>query len=112
MVSSISSTKLELKETHNILNKMGETLTNTIRWSIASTAINSVTGSIQKAWSFTKSLDSSLNDIMIVTGKSSEEMDKFAVKANKAAKALGANTKAYADAALIYYQQGLSDTEA
>lgn len=112
MVSAISSTKLELKETHNILDKMGETLTNTIRWSIASTAINSVTGSIQKAWGFTKSLDSSLNDIMIVTGKNAEEMDKFAVKANNAAKSLGANTKAYTDAALIYYQQGLGDTEA
>jgi hypothetical protein len=46
MVSAISSTKIELKETHSILDKMGDTLMNTIRWSIASTAINSVTGSI------------------------------------------------------------------
>jgi hypothetical protein len=41
---------------------------------------------------------------MIVTGKSADEMDRFAVKANKAAKELGASTKAYSDAALIYYQ--------
>jgi hypothetical protein len=83
---------------------MGETLSNTIRWSIASTAINSVTRSIQQAWSFTKQLDTSLNDIMIVTGKSADEMDRFASRANKAAKELGASTKAYSDAALIYYQ--------
>jgi hypothetical protein len=42
---------------------MGETLTNTVRWSIASTALNSFTEQIQKAWSFTKQLDASLNDI-------------------------------------------------
>jgi hypothetical protein len=41
---------------------------------------------------------------MIVTGKSAEEMDKFAAKANNAAKSLGSTTKAYSDAALIYYQ--------
>lgn len=111
MISTISSTKIELKETHNILDKMSSTLSNTIRWSIASSAINSVTGSIQKAWSFTKQLDSSLNDIMIVTGKSADEMDKFAIKANNAAKALGSTTKSYTDAALIYYQQGLSDED-
>jgi hypothetical protein len=38
-------------------------------------------------------------------------MDKFAIRANKAAKELGASTKSYTDASLIYYQQGLSDQE-
>jgi hypothetical protein len=38
-------------------------------------------------------------------------MDKFAVRATKAAQALGATTKAYSDAALIYYQQGLSEQD-
>jgi TP901 family phage tail tape measure protein len=38
-------------------------------------------------------------------------MERFAVQANKAAKELGASTKSYTDAALIYYQQGLSDEE-
>lgn len=111
MAKAISSTKLELKETHSLLDKMGETLMNTVRWSIASTALNSITGSVQKAWDFTKKLDTSLNDIRIVTEKSADEMDRFAVKANQAAKNLGANTKAYADAALIYYQQGLNDAD-
>jgi hypothetical protein len=34
-------------------------------------------------------------------------MDKFAARANKAAKALSASTLDYTDAALIFYQQGL-----
>ena len=39
-------------------------------------------------------------------------MDKFAETANRAAKNLGASTRDYTEAALIYYQQGLSDQEA
>jgi len=38
-------------------------------------------------------------------------MDKFADRANQAAQALSTTTKKYADAALIFYQQGLSDSE-
>ena len=111
MSNAVTSTKLKLKETHNLLESMGTTLMNTIKWSIASNALNTFTGSIQKAYSFTKQLDTSLNDIMIVTGKSSDEMGRFAYRANKAAKALGAATKDYTQASLIYYQQGLSDSE-
>lgn len=111
MHAAITRTQLPLKESYHLLKEMGQTLTNTIRWSISSTAINAFTGSVQNAWSFVKSLDSSLNDIMIVTEKSSDDMKEFAVQANKAAKALGATTKDYTKASLIYYQQGLSDSE-
>ena len=38
-------------------------------------------------------------------------MDRFAVAANNAAQRLGASTLDYTQAALIYYQQGLSDAE-
>ena len=109
--NAVTQSKLELKETYNLIDSMGKTLMNTIRWSIASSAINTVTGSIQKAWSFTKQLDSSLNDIRIVTEKSSDEMAQFAKHANNAAKELGTTTKQYAQSSLIYFQQGLSDEE-
>jgi hypothetical protein len=68
-------------------------------------------GSVSEAYGYVKALDTSLNDIRIVTYKSAEEMDKFAEKANKAAFALGKGTKDYTEASLIYYQQGLSDEE-
>ena len=48
---------------------------------------------------------------MIVTDKSSDSMKQFAKEANDAAKALGTSTTEFSDAALIYYQQGLSDEE-
>ena len=111
LATAISSTKLPLQESHNLLRSMGTTLTNPVKWSIASNAINTVTGSVQKAWSYTKQLDESLNNIMIVTEKSSDSMAEFARQANKAAKNLGASTKSYTDASLIYYQQGLNDAE-
>jgi hypothetical protein len=57
---------------------MSETMSNTIRWTVASSALNAMTGAVQKAYGFTKQLDRSLNDIMIVTGKSSDEMARFA----------------------------------
>lgn len=99
------------KQTNETFKKLGDTMMNTIRWSITSTAINTVTGAIQSAYHYAVDLDRSLNDIMIVTDKSSREMEVFAKSANKAAKALGASTRDYADASLIYYQQGLSDRE-
>jgi hypothetical protein len=90
---------------------MGNTLMNTLKWTVASSAINTVSSSVQKAWDYTKELDKSLNDIMLVTDKSADYMEKFARQANKAAKELGKSTTEYTKAALIYYQQGLSDDE-
>ena len=100
-----------LKQSDKIIAKMAETLGNTIKWNISSSAVNNLSGAIQQAWGFTKALDGSLNDIQIVTSKSSEDMKKFAIQANDAAKALGTTTTAYTDAALTFYQQGLSDED-
>lgn len=101
----------QIKKNHSLIQDMANTMANTVKWGIASSAMNNFTGSVQKAYSFVKQLDTSLNNIMIVTNKSSDEMAKFAKQANDAAKALGAQTTTYTDAALIYYQQGLGEEE-
>ena len=106
------STNMQLKQSHTFLNSMADTMVNTFKWGIASSALNTMTGSVKKAYSYVKQLDSSINNIRIVTGKSADEMERFATQANKAAKNLGASTTAYTDAALIYYQQGDSDAVA
>ena len=111
VTSQILTTNMQLKQTHNFLNNMATTMANTVKWGVASSVMNSFTGSVQKAYGYVKSLDTSLNDIRIVTGQSAEAMDKFAVKANNAAKALGKSTTDYTKASLIYYQQGLSDED-
>ena len=109
--STILNTNLQLKQSSKFLNTMAETMSNTIKWGAASSLMNKMTGSIQQAIGFTKSLDASLNDIRIVTNKSAEDMANFAVEANNAAKSLGQGTTDYTKASLIYYQQGLGDEE-
>lgn len=101
----------KIKQTHSLLDKIGTTLTNTIKWNISSSLMNGVTQSIQQAWGFAKNLDSSLNDIRVVTGKSADEMARFAERANAVASNLGKGTTDYTRAALIYAQQGLGDKE-
>lgn len=109
--TSLLTTNKELKQTHTFLDNIATTLSNTIKWNMASGAVNTLTDKISGAVSYIERLDSSLNDIRIVTGQSADEMDKFAIKANKAAENLGKSTLDYTKAALTYYQQGLSDDE-
>ena len=102
---------VQLKEHNKLLLDMGRTLANSFKYSISYGVLNNLTGAIQSAFQYSKSLDSSLNDIRIVTGKSADEMNHFAESANKAAKELGKSTTDYTKASLIYYQQGLADEE-
>lgn len=111
IAGAISTTKTPIKESHKLLNEMATTLTKTLKWNIASSAINKVTGSVQEAYGYVKALDSSLNDIRIVTNKNAEAMKEFAEQANRAAKSLGTGTKDYTNASLTFYQQGLGDAE-
>ena len=107
----ILNTNLQLSKSSELLDKMADTMAKTIRWGIASRVMNNMAGSIQKAWDFSVKLDKSLNDIRIVTDKSANDMERFAETANRAAKGLGASTRDYTEAALIFYQQGLNDAE-
>ena len=111
ITAELLTTNRQLKQSNQWLDKMADTMANTVRWTVASSALNAVTGSIQKAYSFTKQLDTSLNDIRIVTGKSADEMARFAKEATTAAKNLGSTTTAYTKAALIYEQQGLGEAD-
>ena len=108
---SALTANIRFKETNSLVNKMGTTLINTLKWTFSSSLINRFTGAIQQAVGYVEHLDRSLNDIRIVTKKSADEMEQFGQQANKAAQALGKATTDYTEAALIYYQQGLSDEE-
>ena len=111
MTTQVLTTNMQLKQTHSLIDNMATTMANTVKWGIASSIMNGFTRSVQNAYGYVKKLDTSLNNIMLVTDKSAENMKDFAKQANKAAKELGASTTAYTDAALIYYQQGLGDKE-
>ena len=111
LAGQILKTNIQLKQTNKWLDEMAITMANTVRWGVTSNIFNAITSSISKAYSYSKQLNSSLTDIRIVTGKTADEMDRFAESANKAAKNLATSTTNYTNASLIYYQQGLSDEE-
>lgn len=111
LTTELLTTNFKLKQTKSIVDSIGQTFMNSVKWNIASSVINSFTGSIQQAFGYVKNLDTSLTNIRIVTGDSREQMAAFAVEANKAAAALGKTTRDYTDAALSFYQQGLNDEE-
>lgn len=108
MTRSAYTFESKVKKLDGLLGKMATTLANTAKWSISSAFLNAISGQIQQALYFTKDLDRSLTDIRIVSGQSADEMAKFAIEANKAAKALKTTTVEYSDAALVYFQQGMA----
>ncbi len=111
MANEAMSANVQLKQSHQLLDNFATSMKNSIKWGITSNIFNKMSDSIQNAWAFTKALDTSLNDIRIVSGKSADEMERFAKQANNAAQSLGKSTRDYTEASLIYYQQGLSDEE-
>ena len=108
---SIVQAEVPLKRTSKILDEFKTSLANTARWQLSSSVLHAFMGALQTAYGYAQDLNSSLNDIRIVTGYSSDEMARFAVEANNAAKALSTTTTDYTKASLIYYQQGLSNSE-
>ena len=111
LATEMMVSNMQIQRTTTALDKLKTTFANTIRWSISSSILMGFTSSVQKAFSYVKELDKSLNNIMLVTEKSSDQMAEFARQANKAAQNLGQTTTAYTNASLIYYQQGLADAE-
>lgn len=111
MAQSIIQAEVPLRKTNALLDNFKTTLMNTARWQLSSSMLHGFMGAIQSAYGYAQDLNSSLNNIRIVTGASVEEMSAFAESANKAAQALSTSTTSYTDAALIYYQQGIRDQE-
>lgn len=109
LAQSIANADAPMLKLNGRMQEFMTTLKNTARWQISSSVIHGLMGGIQSAFYYAEDLNKSLNDIRIVTGQSKEEMAEFAIEANKSAKALSSTTLAYTDAALIFYQQGLSD---
>lgn len=111
LTTSVLTTNLKLKETNSLIDAMGKTMVNTVKWGIASSVMNTFTQSVQGAFQYVQSLEKSLTNIRIVTGDSTEKMAQFAEQANRSAQALGRSTLDYTKASLTFYQQGLNDQD-
>lgn len=111
VAQSVISAEAPLKRSNKLMNELWITMKNTMRWQITSSALHGFVGQLETAYGYAKDLDSSLNNIRIVTSKTADDMREFAQYANDAAKALSTTTTNYTDASLIYYQQGLDDEQ-
>lgn len=111
VANSIMTAEVPLKRSNKLMNELWTTMKNTMRWQLTSSTLHAFVGQIEQAYGYAKSLDTSLNNIRIVTSKTADDMRSFAEYANQAARALSTTTTDYTDASLIYYQQGLSDEE-
>ena len=109
LTKAIISAEVPTKRLSNLVGGFIKTLSNNFKWLISSNLLKGASSAINEAYQYAQALDKSLNDIRIVTGKSTDEMNKFAKAANKAAKELSTTTTEYTNASLIFYQQGLSD---
>lgn len=110
--SEVKNNRIELEKTDTLIDKTVTTLTKTYLWNMANRAVDVFNGKIQDSVKFIYDLDESLNNIQVVTGKSSDEMATFAKNANEAAQRLGQTTIAYTEGALLYLQQGKTMEEA
>lgn len=111
LARAIGQAEMPLRRSNELIDKLWITMKNTVRWQITSGLLTGFTGAIGDAYRYAEDLNESLNNIRIVTGKSTAEMAQFAKQANRAAKELNTTTTKYTDASLIYYQQGLDDKQ-
>lgn len=106
LANAIQSAEQPLTKTSALVTKLTNSFKQALTYQFNNTAIRALTGAISGAYNYAQDLNESLNNIRIVTGQSTEQMARFAEKANKAAQSLSTTTTAYTDASLIYYQQG------
>ena len=111
LASTVRSAEAPFITLNGALKKLGTTFANTIRWQITSEIITGMYSAFQGVIDYSEKLNKSLNEIRIVTGKNVDTMARFADEAQRSAKALNSSTLNYTKAALIYYQQGLGDSE-
>lgn len=111
IATQVLKTNTYVKQGNTLLKSFGNTLIRNVEWLISGNLINSITGVFHKAYGYTKNLDTSLNNIRIVTGASADEMARLGKEAQQMASTLGKTTTDVTNASLIYFQQGLDEEE-
>ena len=107
MLGTIGQMDTSFKSISSTTDKIFNTFGNTVRWGITASIFQRMQNDLYRAVEYVQELDSSLNNIRIVSGQSAEQMREFSLYANQAAQNLGQTTTAFTDAALIFIQQGL-----
>ena len=111
MIGQIGRMDTSFKSISSFADKIFNTMGNTVRWGIAATIFQTIQNNLYRAVDYVQELDTSLNNIRIVTSASNEDMRNFALYANEAAQAIGASTTSFTDAAQLYAQNGFNEED-
>ena len=111
ILGTIGKIDTGFKSISSVTDKIINTFGNTVRWGITASIFQTIQNSLYRSVDYVKDLDTSLNNIQIVTDASAENMRNFSLKANEAAANLGASTVAFTDAAQLYAQNGYSEED-
>lgn len=111
ILGTIGKMDTSFKSISSVTDKIINTFGNTVRWGITASIFQTIQNSLYRSVDYVKELDTSLNNIQIVTGASAEDMRQFSLNANKAAADLGSSTVAFTDAAQLYAQNGYSEAD-
>ena len=111
MLGQVSKIDNSFRSISNLTDKIFNTMGNTVRWGITASIFQSIQNSLYQAVDYVKELDTSLNNIRIVTNASNSDMRDFALYANEAAQAVGASTTSFTNAAQLYAQNGFSEED-
>lgn len=93
------------------LQEMSRVLVQSFKFTAAQTFLRQVSSQAREAYRWVEDLNSAVNQIAVVTGKTDGEMEKITQAAIKGSKELRVAAQDYAEGALIFYQQGLNDEE-
>lgn len=111
MIGQIGRMDTSFKSVSSFADKIFNTMGNTVRWGITASIFQTIQNSLYRAVDYVQELDTSLNNIRIVTSASNEDMRNFALYANEAAQAIGASTTSFTDAAQLYAQNGFNEED-
>ena len=108
MVGGLGRIHTNLNTISSAVDKVVNTFGNTVRWGITASIFETMSNNLRRSVEYVQDLDTSLNNIQIVSGQSNEQMKSFAEWASKAGQDLGRSTIDIVDAAQIFAQNGFN----
>jgi len=108
MVGGLGRIHTNLNTISSAVDKIVNTFGNTVRWGITASIFETMSNNLRRSVEYVQDLDTSLNNIQIVSGQSNEQMKSFAEWASQAGQNLGRSTIDIVDAAQIFAQNGFN----
>lgn len=93
------------------IKEMGRVFMQSLKFTVAQQAIHTLQMNLRESFEWMVDLDAQLTQIQIVSGKTAQQMVSVSEQIVERSRALKVAAQDYAEAAQIYYQQGLQDAE-